>query len=101
MARGPADAWINGMEAERSALDLLPSQPRHRERPGRGLVQRPALFHRLSETRWGGVMLVCAPAGSGKTVLVRSWLEAAGLQDGAAWVSAGSIRRRASGARQP
>ena len=32
-------------------------------------------------------MLVCAPAGSGKTMLLRSWIEAAGLQDRVGWVS--------------
>ena len=30
---------------------------------------------------------MCAPAGSGKTVLLRSWIEAAGLQDRVGWVS--------------
>jgi LuxR family maltose regulon positive regulatory protein len=33
------------------------------------------------------VTLVSAPAGSGKTVLLRSWLDEAGLRDRAAWVS--------------
>ena len=54
---------------------------------GRGLVLRRALFERLSALGAGGVALVCGPAGSGKTVLVRSWLDAAGLADRAAWVS--------------
>ena len=35
----------------------------------------------------GGVTLVSAPAGSGKTVLLRSWIEAAGLGERTAWVS--------------
>ncbi|MBV9168096.1 MAG: AAA family ATPase, partial [Solirubrobacterales bacterium] len=50
-------------------------------------VRRGGLFVRLSATRAGGVALVCAPAGSGKTVLLRSWLAAAGLQDHVGWVS--------------
>ena len=33
------------------------------------------------------MILVSAPAGSGKTVLLRSWLNAAGLSRRAAWVS--------------
>ena len=55
--------------------------------PGLALVARTALFERLSAAAVGGVVLVCAPAGSGKSVLVRSWAEAAGLQDRTAWVS--------------
>jgi LuxR family transcriptional regulator, maltose regulon positive regulatory protein len=55
--------------------------------PGLALVARTALFERLSAAAVGGVVLVCAPAGSGKSVLVRSWVEAAGLQDRAVWVS--------------
>ena len=33
------------------------------------------------------MVLVCAPAGSGKTVLLRSWIEAAGWRDRVGWVS--------------
>jgi LuxR family transcriptional regulator, maltose regulon positive regulatory protein len=52
------------------------------------VVVRDALFETLSAAeRAGGVTLVSAPAGSGKTVLLRSWLHAAGLGDHAAWVS--------------
>ena len=51
------------------------------------LVQRGALYERLSTPEGGGVALVCAPAGSGKSVLLRSWIEAAGLEDQAGWVS--------------
>jgi LuxR family transcriptional regulator, maltose regulon positive regulatory protein len=53
----------------------------------RGLVQRDALFERLSAASPGGVVLVCAPAGSGKSVLVRSWTEARGWRNRTAWVS--------------
>ena len=53
----------------------------------RGLVPRRALFERLSAAGPGDVVLVCAPAGSGKTVLLRSWLGAAGAADRVAWVS--------------
>ena len=56
-----------------------------------GTVARPALFERL-----GGlarVTVVSAPAGSGKTVLLRSWIAGAGLAGRAAWVAAGREER--------
>jgi LuxR family transcriptional regulator, maltose regulon positive regulatory protein len=60
--------------------------------PGaRGVVARPGLFERL-----GGparVTVVAAPAGSGKTVLLRSWMSAAGLAGHAAWVTVGREER--------
>jgi LuxR family maltose regulon positive regulatory protein len=51
------------------------------------VVARPALFERLWAGYAGGVTLVSAPAGSGKTVLLRSWIEAASLGARTAWVS--------------
>jgi len=51
---------------------------------GPGVVCRPALFDRLSEA--GRVTVLSAPAGSGKTVLLRSWITEAGLTERAAWV---------------
>lgn len=51
------------------------------------LVRRDPLLDRLSAPEGGGVVLVCAPAGSGKTVLLRSWIAAAGLEDQVGWVS--------------
>ena len=51
------------------------------------LVARPALFERLSAGYAGGATLISAPAGSGKTVLLRSWIEDAGLRERSAWVS--------------
>jgi LuxR family transcriptional regulator, maltose regulon positive regulatory protein len=49
------------------------------------LVARPLLLERLSAAPPGGVMLICAPAGAGKTLLLRTW--AAGLGKGVAWVT--------------
>ncbi|MEZ0365141.1 LuxR C-terminal-related transcriptional regulator [Mycobacterium sp. pUA109] len=49
------------------------------------VVARPALFSRLSAG--GRVTLLSAPAGSGKTVLLQSWIDDAGLADRVAWVS--------------
>jgi len=43
-----------------------------------GVVERHALFDLLDRGVQGPVTLVCAPAGSGKTMLVRSWLESRG-----------------------
>jgi LuxR family transcriptional regulator, maltose regulon positive regulatory protein len=55
------------------------------------VVWRPALLERV-----GGlarVTVVSAPAGSGKTVLLRSWLSQPGLEGRAAWVPAGRAER--------
>jgi len=55
------------------------------------VVSRPALLERLSGP--ARVTVVSAPAGSGKTVLLRSWLGQAGLDGRAAWVPAGAGER--------
>ena len=69
-------AVIDGRQDSRAFADLRVA-----------LVQRTALFERLSAAGVDRVVLVSAPAGSGKSVLVRSWAEAAGLGDRLAWVS--------------
>ena len=56
-----------------------------------GIVSRGELFERLAGA--GRVIVVSAPAGSGKTFLLRSWIGEAGLSDRAAWVSAGRDER--------
>jgi LuxR family maltose regulon positive regulatory protein len=56
-------------------------------------LSRPALFERLSATPSGGVELVCAPAGSGKTALLRSW--AAVVGEPVAWVTVDRAERDA------
>ena len=53
----------------------------------RRLVPRSALFGVLSDAGPGQVVLLCAPAGSGKTVLLRSWVESEAAPDRVAWVS--------------
>ena len=53
----------------------------------RGLVSRQPLFERLSSAGPGDVVLLCAPAGSGKTVLLRTWVESAGVAGRVAWAS--------------
>ncbi|MBS2552111.1 AAA family ATPase [Catenulispora sp. NL8] len=64
------------------------------EAGGRGpqsVVARPGLSRRLTETK--RVAAIAAPAGSGKTMLLRSWIEESGLGDRVAWVAAGSSER--------
>jgi LuxR family transcriptional regulator, maltose regulon positive regulatory protein len=56
-----------------------------------GIVSRPRLFERLAAS--ARVTVVSAPPGSGKTVLLRSWISAAGLADSAAWVTVGRGER--------
>src|SRR5690348_12833180 len=57
-------------------------------RPGPGLVvARPRLWQQLG--RSARVTVVTAPAGSGKTVLLRSWISQEGLPGRVAWVAAG------------
>jgi LuxR family maltose regulon positive regulatory protein len=51
-----------------------------------GVVSRPGLFELLHMS--ARVTVVAAPAGSGKTVLVRSWISETGRAGRAAWVSA-------------
>jgi LuxR family maltose regulon positive regulatory protein len=53
--------------------------------PRAWLVPRPDLFEVLSRAE--RVVHVSAPAGSGKTFLLRSWIAAEGLGERAAWVS--------------
>jgi LuxR family maltose regulon positive regulatory protein len=60
-------------------------------RPGAGgVVSRPRLFGRLGAAR---VTVVSASAGSGKTVLLRSWIARGGLEGSVAWVPVGRGER--------
>src|SRR5262249_51303270 len=56
-----------------------------------GVVSRPRLFRRLAAQ--ARVSVVSAPPGSGKTVLLRSWIAQAGVAERAAWVPAGHGER--------
>jgi LuxR family transcriptional regulator, maltose regulon positive regulatory protein len=51
-----------------------------------GLVARPRLFALLDRGVQGPVTVIAAPAGSGKTTLVSSWLRGAELPGPPAWV---------------
>ena len=63
----------------------------HRLERDRLVVSRPALFEQLSHA--ARVTRLSAPAGSGKTHLLRSWIGATGLANSAAWVSVGRDER--------
>jgi LuxR family maltose regulon positive regulatory protein len=52
-----------------------------------GLIERPRLFEPLSQTLAGGLTLLGAPAGFGKTVLLRSWLDSTHVEGPVAWLS--------------
>jgi LuxR family transcriptional regulator, maltose regulon positive regulatory protein len=52
-----------------------------------GVVSRPRLFGRLAAP--ARVVVVSAPPGSGKTVLLRSWIGQPGVAGRAAWVPTG------------
>jgi LuxR family maltose regulon positive regulatory protein len=61
-------------------------------RPGAGgVVSRPRLFERLAAA--ARVTVVSAPPGSGKTVLLRSWISEADVAGSAAWVPVGRGER--------
>ena len=53
-------------------------------------MSRPRLSGRLGTAR---VSVVAAPPGSGKTVMLRSWISQSDLQERAAWVPAGRGER--------
>jgi LuxR family transcriptional regulator, maltose regulon positive regulatory protein len=54
-------------------------------------VSRLGLFGRLGAS--ARVTVVSAPPGSGKTVLLRSWIDQAGLEENVAWVLVGPGER--------
>src|SRR5690242_14254942 len=54
---------------------------------GAGVVSRPDLTRRLGAS--ARVTVVSAQPGSGKSVLLRSWIGEAGLKDSTGWVSVG------------
>src|SRR5262245_62114639 len=56
-----------------------------------GVVSRPRLFARL--TAQARVAVVSGPPGSGKTVLLRTWISWADVASSAAWVPAGRGER--------
>src|SRR5262252_5061906 len=82
MAEPPAPAAPGGSAAE---LDALLATKLHIPRAPHGLVPRPRLVARLTEALAGGLTVVCAPAGFGKTALLADWARRSGRQ--VAWLS--------------
>src|SRR5271156_297327 len=78
MAESPAVAPAEGAAPER---DVLLATKLHVPAPRPGFVPRPRLVGALG----GGLLLVCAPAGFGKTALLADWLRASGRP--VAWLS--------------
>ena len=68
-----------------SERDVLLATKLHVPRPRPDLVPRPRLAERLDEGLARGLMLVCAPAGYGKTVLLADWARRGQLP--VAWLS--------------
>jgi hypothetical protein len=56
-----------------SGPDVLLATKLHVPRPRPGFVPRPRLLQALGEGLARGRVLVCAPAGSGKTALLADW----------------------------
>jgi LuxR family transcriptional regulator, maltose regulon positive regulatory protein len=77
---------VNEPVAETEDMDAPPTMSR-RPPVGVAVVSRPGLWERLAAA--AQVTVVSAPAGSGKTVLLRSWVGQAGLAGRAAWVPVG------------
>jgi LuxR family maltose regulon positive regulatory protein len=81
---------IEGTEPHRAPGTLVIAEPRRPaddELSGVGtgsVVARRALFGRLAAAR--PVTQITAPAGSGKTMLLRSWVHRAGLVERTGWV---------------
>jgi len=71
--------------AAMSERDVLLATKLNVPGPGPDLVPRPRLAQRLDEGRGRGLVLVCAPAGYGKTVLLADWVRRGRLS--AAWLS--------------
>ena len=65
--------------------DVLLATKLHLPGPRPDLVPRPRLLARLDEGLARGLVLVCAPAGYGKTVLLADWARCAGQP--VAWLS--------------
>jgi len=85
-----ADVNPSGPRAHHACDNLaVPDGATAPEYAGTGvrLIPRPGLFELLNAAE--RVVQVSAPAGSGKTFLLRSWIASHGLADRVAWVSVG------------
>ena len=82
MTEPPAEARSGTAAAKR---DVLLATKLHVPGPRPDLVPRPRLAQRLDERLAQGLVLVCAPAGYGKTVLLADWARRG--RRPAAWLS--------------
>ena len=73
------------LRAAPSAQDVLLATKLHVPGPQPGVVPRPRLAQQLDEGLGRGLVLVCAPAGYGKTVLLADWVQR--TPQPAAWLS--------------
>ena len=71
--------------AGETTTDPLITTKLHRPPVDRIHVHRPHLLERLDQGRSRPLTLVSAPAGYGKSVLIRSWLESCDIHS--AWLS--------------
>ncbi len=71
--------------AAATGRDVLLATKLYVPRPPAGLVARPRLAEALGEGLAGGLILVSAPAGFGKTALLADWIR--GESRSAAWLS--------------
>jgi LuxR family maltose regulon positive regulatory protein len=82
MVEPPATTPSVAATAER---DVLLDTKLHVPRPRPGFVARPRLTDRLTRAQGGELVLVCAPAGFGKTALLADW--ARGGRRPVAWLT--------------
>ena len=71
--------------AGKTTIDPLIATKLHRPPLDRIHIHRPHLLERLDQGRSRSLTLVSAPAGYGKSVLIRSWLESCDIPS--AWIS--------------
>src|SRR5260221_13589612 len=102
----PSRVNLRGEDGDALGLTVQPDPSDGPTAPAvrRGIVSRRELFERLWEA--GRVVHLTAPAGSGKTILLRSWIGEAGPAGSAAWGAGGPgpgypHTSRASGAAAP
>jgi LuxR family maltose regulon positive regulatory protein len=79
------------MEPLTGEASVLVAHPPIRRSARAAVVSRPGLWERLGGA--ARVTVVSASPGSGKTVLLRSWIDEAGLAERAAWVTVGRDAR--------
>jgi LuxR family maltose regulon positive regulatory protein len=95
---GAAELALDFPELGPAPIDPLSTPPRLSVAPAPArsadsdtIVARPRLLEQLEQA--GRVAVVSAPAGSGKTSLLRSWIREAGLDAVAAWLPLGPEER--------